>query len=287
MQFSKITWDDKTAIDRILQGKNYTACEYRFNHLYIWKDAADITVSVDGDTVFIRDGSINGFMMPITSNVINAFGRLERHCAETGESMTVYGVTAEAVSQLAQSSRYNIAEHRDLFDYLYSAEDLITLRGKKLHAKRNHLNRFKETYDYRFAPLTRNDVDECLEMEKVWAEKRGNDTAVSNEQSAITNALYNMDGLGLSGGVIRVDNTLAAFTVGQTTDIGMGIVHFEKANTDYDGIYTAINQMYAEYAFSEMTTVNRQEDMGIENLRKAKLSYRPLQLVEKYTVTLK
>lgn len=287
MRFHAITWEDKNAFDRIMRDKSYEACEYRFSHLYIWKDADNIRICVDGDTVYICECKINGCMMPITSDITDAFLALERHYEELGEPLRVYGVTAEAADELRKTGRYNIEEMRELYDYLYNAEDIISLRGKKYHSKRNHISKFKELYNYEFSPMRPNDISECLEMERAWAGKHGDEGTVNDEKSSIENAIYNMDKLGLTGGIIRVNNKLAAFTIGQATDSGMGIVHFEKADTDYTGIYAAINQMYAEYAFSGMQTINRQDDMGLENLRKAKLSYHPARLVEKYKVTLK
>lgn len=225
--------------------------------------------------------------MPVTSDIVSAFVNIERYYEEAGEPFRVYGVTKEAAEELRKTGRYNIEEMRDLYDYLYSAEDIITLKGKRFHSKRNHISKFKELYNYEFKPMQSSDISECIEMEMEWAKKHGDEGTVYDEKSAIKNAIYNMEKLELSGGVIRVDNRLAAFTIGQATGSGMGIVHFEKADTDYAGIYTALNQMYAEYAFSEMETINRQEDMGLENLRKAKQSYHPIKLVEKYKVTLK
>ncbi len=287
MRFHKITLDDKPAFDRIMHNRVYEACEYRFSHLYIWKDADNIKICIEGDTIYICECNIGGCMMPVTSDIASAFVNIERYYEEAGEPFRVYGVTKEAAEELRKTGRYNIEEMRDLYDYLYSAEDIITLKGKRFHSKRNHISKFKELYNYEFKPMQSSDISECIEMEMEWAKKHGDEGTVYDEKSAIKNAIYNMEKLELSGGVIRVDNRLAAFTIGQATGSGMGIVHFEKADTDYAGIYTALNQMYAEYAFSEMETINRQEDMGLENLRKAKQSYHPIKLVEKYKVTLK
>ncbi len=175
---------------------------------------------------------------------------------------------------------------RSLSDYIYDTQDLINLSGKKYHQKRNHLNAFISKYDHKYIPVHHGDK----EAQKLLRETAdalyipNGDPDFEDEQIVINELLENFDALGVVAGIIVCDGQPVAYSIGEKMSQNMALIHIEKANRAYSGAYAAINKMFAEHEFSDTQFINREEDMGIEGLRKAKLSYRPAQLGEYYTV---
>jgi hypothetical protein len=182
-------------------------------------------------------------------------------------------------------------EDRDFFDYLYLADDLINLRGKKFDGKRNHINKFKKLYEYEYEKLTAAHIDDCL---RIMYDRcvdndcdclRGLEYACDRKPSA--ELLENFESLDCKGALIKVGGHYEAFTVGEALNRDTAVIYIEKANATVAGIYAFINQQFCEREWAGMTYINREEDEGIPGLRKAKLSYHPIRLIEKYTVVCK
>lgn len=179
-----------------------------------------------------------------------------------------------------------ISKERDLFEYVYEAEKLRSLSGKALHSKRNHINKFESKYESRFEYIT---PDNKIELEKAIVSLRENNgfeentTMLVDEDAAIDKLYENFDALGLVAGVLYADGEIAAYTIGEMINDDTALIHVEKAQRNIDGAYTVINQRFITAAFPTALYANREEDMGIEGLRKAKLSYSPLQFDEIYS----
>ena len=185
-----------------------------------------------------------------------------------------------------------VTEERDLWDYLYAAEKLDTLSGKHLHAKRNHIHRFEEENDWRFAPLAEVDFPACRDLLGKWLASSGEDErdGVEEEHRAIERAFQYWDALGLDGGALWVGRELAAFSLGEMTSPDTFDVHFEKADANLDGAYPMINREFVRHIRAqhpEVRWINREDDMGRESLRRSKQSYHPDRMVEKYKLELK
>jgi hypothetical protein len=181
--------------------------------------------------------------------------------------------------------------NRSVSDYIYSSEKLVNLTGKKLQSKRNHINRFKRENEWEYGSLSGNPslIKECKEMLDQWMEinMADKDPSLVYDDVATTLMLDNFEYLGLKGGVIRVRGKIVAFTIGEPLTRDTFVVHVEKAYTSIHGAYSIINQQFAEHETTGFTYINREEDMGFENLRNAKLSYQPDILLEKYNARLK
>lgn len=174
------------------------------------------------------------------------------------------------------------------WDYVYSRESLATLKGKKLHGKRNHINKFLSKYpDFEYRKLDKSMIEDCIALYDLWIEdKDGKESkSMEDEKKSVQLALHNMDELELTGGAIYIDGKLCAFTVGERLHPHIQLIHIEKANTEYEGIFPMINQQYILHECEGVELVNREEDMGIEGMRKAKRSYNPLKMVEKYMLS--
>jgi len=183
----------------------------------------------------------------------------------------------------------NISLNQDYSDYLYDAADLRDLSGKDLHGKRNHFNRFCRSYpDYVYSPAQASDRDEALALVKAWCDEKKLDclNLCLSDYRAIRQLYEDFDRLDIRGGSIRIGGRLAAFALGSLLNGDTAVIHFEKADATYHGIYSAINKLVLDHAFPEVLYVNREEDMGIGGLRKAKQSYCPIRLIDKYEAIL-
>lgn len=227
------------------------------------------------------------YMMPVgTGDVKPVLEALIKDAEEMGAKLRMLGVCVgmKADIEAAMPGRFTFTEDRDYFDYIYLRTDLATLKGKKFQAKRNHINKFKKQYpDYEYKPLTPDLVPECLKLEEEWCRANNceEQLALGAERKSMTYALNHMEALGLTGGVLHVNGKIAAFTYGAPINHETWDTCVEKADTGIEGSYAMINYEYANHIDEQYIYVNREEDLGPEGLRKAKLSYQPVILLEK------
>jgi len=182
----------------------------------------------------------------------------------------------------------DVAGSRGQWDYLYKAEELATLSGNRFHKKKNLFNQFLKKYpDYQYMPLTLECVEEVLRMQKKWClwNECPESDALRAENIAIFRVLSHWDQLpGLTGGFLSLDGKVVAYTVGEQLTTDTLVIHFEKGDTQYKGVYQAINCFFARDAVGKFTYINREQDLDDEGLRKAKESYNPVDYVRKNTV---
>lgn len=295
IDFKRITLDDKRAISACLLDNRCPTCDFSFPNLYAWAPRFGTEFDVKDETLFLRfneNKSSHFYMMPVGKMPMKK--RLEillEDAASRNQPFVMKGVTCNMwdLMQEAMPNTFISQNDRDNAEYLYSAEKLATLSGKKLQKKRNHLNRFKaDNPDWEYYPiLTSQQIDECKAMLKVW-DKITHDDEHNNYDYIATNIMLdNFNELDLKGGAIKVHGELIAFAVGSKLTPDTFVVHVEKAFGEINGAYTIINQQFAEHEGAGFKYINREEDMGIEGLRKAKLSYYPELLLEEAIVTLK
>lgn len=236
------------------------------------------------------------FIVPLVGNNSSNLGVFLDKCIEFFRNQNLpfllKGVTKELVEKIEKirPNTFNFQLNREVSDYLYSAETLLTLGGRKLSRKRNHIKNFKKNYpQYLYSDLTEDLIPEAIEFIREWCRKKGckDDEDLRCERDAAIEALNNFSVLGLTGGVIVIDGKVEGVTFGEALNNDTVIIHVEKGNAAINGIYPVINQEFLLHNWQHMKFVNREEDMGIPELRKAKESYYPIGLVEKYLVTLK
>ena len=173
-------------------------------------------------------------------------------------------------------------------DYVYEAANLIDLSGKALHAKRNHVNRFFREYpEYIYHSVSVDDRDDCLALVASWCAEKKLDclNLLESDYLAIRTLFDKFNELPVRGGVIRIGGSVSAFAIGSSCH-SLGVIHFEKARSDIIGLYAAINKLVVEHEFTDCNEINREEDIGIEGLRKAKQSYNPIRMIHKYEAVL-
>jgi len=185
--------------------------------------------------------------------------------------------------------RIAIEEQRGSWDYLYSISELVELKGKRFHKKRNLLNQFTKNYNFQFIPFGIEAIHMAMAMQEDWCTWRDCESSnvLAAENNAISRVLNSWGKIGgLIGGAIIVNETMAAYTVAESLSADMLLIHFEKGNTDFKGVYQAINQLFLENSGKNYEIVNREQDLDDEGLRKAKLSYHPVDFIKKYRVNL-
>jgi hypothetical protein len=221
-------------------------------------------------------------------DVPRALNKLYAYFQENNWPFIIRDVEASVVDVIRKNNPegFKFIEDRGNFDYVYNAQDLIELRGRRYHGKKNHVNTFRNTYgNYVNLPLNQDMVDACIEYETAWFEQReAADDSLQIEKQAVIEALRNFSALKLAGTVIFVDNKVVAFTFGERLNEDTAVVHVEKADPNYKGLYAVINQEFCRDNWQNMKYVNRQEDLGIPGLIKAKQSYHPVKMIEKYIV---
>lgn len=289
--FKPINIEDKKIITSFTYPSNYRNCDYSFANICSWRFLYDTEYAVVDGQLLIRFRIENktrvAYMTPTgQGDLKQAVELLEKDSLKQGHPLCMLGVTQDARDELEKvlPGAFFYIPERDYFDYIYLREDLATLKGKKYQSKRNHINNFNKKYEYKFVPLSEELVPECLELECKWykANHEENDTdALKAERRSMTYALNHFSELGLIGGGICVDGQIVAFSFGAAINHDTFGVHVEKADVNYEGAYAVINKELASHLPEQYTYVNREEDLGIPGLRKAKLSYNPVILLEK------
>jgi hypothetical protein len=233
------------------------------------------------------------YMMPVgEGNLEETLNELIEDARQEGEPFCMLGVCSCMREDLEaiMPGQFGFTVDRDYADYIYLRSDLATLKGKKFQSKRNHINKFRNTYpDYKYSPITKDRIQECLELEAKWCKANDCDQqeGTGNERRALIYALNHFEELGLTGGILHVNGQIVAFTFGMPINKETFGVHVEKADTSIDGAYAMINYEFANHIPEQYIYINREEDLGIEGLRKAKLSYHPETILEKYMACLK
>lgn len=258
--------------------------EYNLSYLLLWREVEDIHIAVTADSLFVWQRASGNFLFPVSPDPAAAVEELYSFCREKKVPFVLKSVPAEVIPLL--SPEYKAERDRDLDDYLYTPEKLIGLHGKHLQAKRNHISQFVKNYEFIVDELSAASERECLEMDAQWtALHEEYSKEIHEERMAIINAFKYWNILDLKGIALRIDGKIAAFTIGEIVRDGTeAIVHFEKGDIDYMGIYAAINHSFCEKYLASVTYIDRQEDVGLEGLRKSKLSYHPDLMAEKYIV---
>lgn len=292
--FKDIEIDCKNILDKYFDLVDYEACEYCFTTLYMWKDLYNTKYYVEDDFAIVAGEYENkGFIiLPLAKkeNMNKAFDFIIKNFEKQHKQIHLKAINKEVVEYLQSvyGDRFEYIEERNNFDYIYDGESLRTLAGRKNQKKRNHLNSFVKEYGDRveYKKLEETDFDECINLLKEWSKDKDESIELDSEFKAIKRIFKNYeklkDTLKISG--IYIDSKLEAFSIGEMLNDNMAVIHVEKANADIRGLYPYINQQFLLNEFSDVEFVNREEDLGIEGLRKAKLSYHPVKFAEKYTV---
>jgi len=303
MDYRKIKLTDADVLHKYIDGDDNWCCDITMGNLILWDPdkTTEWRIMEEYDVLIIRyieNGEYNYIVPDFKGFHAEVLFKISDEIEKEGKKGRLVFVPQKDESVIetisAMTGKFECREARDTWDYIYDVEKLAGLTGSKYHKKKNHLNKFMKEYDFSYEPISALNLEECRKVKNEWLEN-----ALKREEGAedikhmlwenkmLDDALNHYEALGFVGGALRVDGKVKAFTMGEKKSENMFVTHYEKADISVDGIYVAINQ---QFAFNELLGkykyVNREDDMGMEGLRNAKLSYHPDLLYEKYAVDL-
>ncbi|MDR2139318.1 MAG: phosphatidylglycerol lysyltransferase domain-containing protein [Tannerella sp.] len=295
LSFKPISIADKDAITACTYPSRFLNCDFAFANMCSWRFLYDSEFAVVDGFLLIRflieekGRKHQVYMFPVgNGDFRHIIAVLEDDARANGHPLWILGVTPDekkTLNQLFPSEFIYIVE-RDYFDYIYLRSDLQQLKGKKYQAKRNHINKFRDNYRYTSLPLTPDLAPKCMELECKWY--RDNHTEedaedLEHEHRSIAFALNHFRELDLLGCALCVEGEIIAFTYGSPINRYTFGVHVEKADIRYEGVFSVINREFVSCLPEQFLYINREEDLGISGLRRSKLSYHPVILLEKNT----
>lgn len=292
--FKDISIFDKSAVLHYTVKSNRRNCDLSFSNLCSWSFYYRTQFAVWKDFLIFKFWANDelAYMMPVGDGDLKSIIReMVQDARQEKQPFRLLGVCADMREKLESvyHNDFDFVYDRDYDDYVYLHSDLATLAGKKFQPKRNFVNRFKKNNEYEYCDLQTSDVAECLALEEQWfkANDGSSNESTIHERKALTFALQHFEALGLFGGVLRVKGRIVAFTFGMPINHDTFGVHVEKADTSVEGSYAMINYEFANHIPDQYIYMNREEDLGKEGLRKAKLSYHPALMLKKYMARLK
>lgn len=286
LEFTPIDLDRQQQYRDMLQQCDQIASDYSFINIWSWQEEYGLQWAWQDQLVWIRQSSPKPALWAPVGNWSavawsDAMARAKQICS------CMIRIPKKLLDhwQGHLSDDIRIVEAREHWDYLYEREDLANLRGNRFHKKKNLVNQFKKKYEHTYLPMGSEMVLYALEMQNNWCMWRDceNHDTLAAENRAIAKVLRNWQSLqGITGGALRVDDWLAAYTIAETMPDNTLLIHFEKGDPEYKGSYQAINQFFVNRIEGDFHLVNREQDLGDEGLRKAKMSYHPVDFVRKF-----
>lgn len=289
MNFKKIELCDQEKLLPFLQNAQELTCEISFVNLLIWQPLYHNCYCIEDNTLFLKsyDKNIETYSLPFgdiksgMQKIIDRLGKLPVIWAQGGKRFDEF--------KLMFGDKYDIYESRNEFDYIYNTVDLINLSGKKYHSKRNHISTFSKQFDWHYEDISQSNINAVKDCANTWYSQYGSkmDEELKTEKKGVNLMLENMDYLGLKGGAIIVNDQVVAFTLGSAVNEQIYNIHTEKAVPGFETAYTVINREFAAKNLAGYKYINREDDLGIDGLRRSKLSYKPEILLPKYICTVK
>jgi hypothetical protein len=291
-RFKALELDDRPALQDLFWRYQPETSELTFTNLFIWRRRYGFHWSTLKDwllVVSMPEGAEPVGFPPLgpgtrAEAVRSVFRWLaEEHAAAAPR---IERADSRLAAELSTSGEFVIEPDRPQFDYSYRTADLIDLAGSRYHGKRNHIARLHERHAVTYAPLEASHIIPCLNLAETWCtyKRCEEDMGLMDEWDAVKECLAHFQVLNVKGGVLLIEGRVEAFTLGERLNEKTAVVHIEKANPDIPGLYTAVNREFCRNEWSAVPFINREQDLGEEGLRKAKLSYHPLRFVEKFTV---
>ena len=273
--------EDKAVFDAYLEGDPSEVCELVFANIYMWKDSEHPRwTTLNGSLCVLVEPDFEPpyFLPPVGGERVP-----ETVAALLAHTPRLSRVPETFVAR--HGSGFQVEEDRGNFDYVYSRPELAELKGKKYDGKRNRIRKFESTCAHEYHALTRADVPGCARLLEDWfEEKRNGDPYMKAEKIAIFEALASFESIGLKGGVVKVGGRIEAFTMGGRLTSDTVVIPIEIANPGLVGLAQWINREFVRREWAGYAFVNREQDMNVEGLRQAKLSYQPVRLVKKFNI---
>jgi uncharacterized protein len=294
-EFKPIELEDKEIFLKYLGEYNFHTYEYSFLNLYLWRKLCNVEYSiVEGALVIKKTEKEKGtyFMQPLgyrsetLKSLVEKLNSVKERCPDM--KYLFRDIEEPFLLELKENfgDSIKLCEDVNNFDYIYESEKLVTLSGRKLHGKKNHYNQFINSYTPEVRDLKEEGVvKDCMDFMLDWYENKTSEGEhLEFELEGTRDVLRNFEYLDACGMAVYVEGKIVGFTIGEKVNKDMAIIHIEKGDANYRGVYAYINKTFAENYLSDVTFINREEDLGIEGLRRAKSSYNPIKLEKKYII---
>ncbi len=295
LYFKRLVSADKALYDQYYQKTNTCLTDLTFNCRIAWDEVFKTEMAIYLDScLLISDGgrfTDPHLLMPLgemdSQKLDEILLAVSSEFQKRGWKLKVMCIDEKQLELFENLSHFrtDINYNEDSSDYIYDAEALRSLSGNILHKKRNHVNKFMRLYpDFKFSRIQKADEEDCLALVKAWCVSKNIDPEdiVESDYRVIKRLFTDFEQLDIYGGVIRISGEVKAFALGSKGNDNCAYIHFEKADQSVHGIYAAINQLVLQEEFPTTAFVNREEDLGIPGLRKAKQSYAPISIRHKY-----
>lgn len=285
IEFKPLELSDKEIIENHFSKTNFNNAEKNFSNLFMWRHTYDYEYALINDCLCIK-GKSRETKTPFchfpygNCKIQSPLPILEEAFKKEGQNLIIKPLLPEMKECLEKATNnFEIIEDRDSFDYVYTSEKLIHLKGKKLRTKRRWVKKFTENYNYSYEKINEENLKEAKEFTLNIIKNTNND---EDEIIAMGEMFDNFFVLGITGCIVRVDGKVVGVSTGEALTEDTVLIHCERCSQEYEGIYNFINQEFCKREWSDYTYINREEDLGIEGLRYAKLTYRPDNLLSKY-----
>ncbi|OPZ66205.1 MAG: hypothetical protein BWY84_00327 [Candidatus Aerophobetes bacterium ADurb.Bin490] len=285
--------EHREIIEQALEKRQPEVSEHNFTEIFMWKDSRQLSLSFMDNCFIISGKSGDAYFMHLplgAEGVPSAIKKVLGYFRDKSIKCGLYALVPGEFEKFSVDSEEFIKEPlRDQFDYVYLRDDLARLEGRKYDGKRNLIKKFKEANSFSFEKITGANIEECIIFQEHWCKVRNcpDDLSLNEESTGVMEVLKNYSRLSCTGGALRIGGEIQGITVASRLNKDTALVHIEKANANYKGIYQVINNTFVTEMLDGFEFVNREQDVGVEGLRKAKLSYYPHHMVEKHMVYLR
>lgn len=288
-EFKVLGLEDRAFVEAVFRRSAPLTSEQTFTNLFAWRRVYQYRLCRYRDSLLVlkSSGGRFSFLAPLVEE--DAAGALDDcFCwlVDRGHRPLVERAGEDLVARLP-AGRFDVVHDRDNDDYLYRVADLVELKGERYHAKLNLWNQFTRKYHYRYRPVSRDMLGSCARFLRRWCERRRCDefSGMEEEKCAVARMIGHFPRLGAGGGAIEIGGSIVALTLGEALNRDTLVIHMEKADERFTGVYQAINREFLRHRAAGFTWVNREQDLGVPGLRQAKKSYHPARMIRKYRLT--
>jgi hypothetical protein len=292
LEWNPLTLVDRNRIEARLFELNIQLSNINYTNFMMWSHKREYQFAWHQEALFLRvrvQGKDWEYFFPMPPLLgEDCMGFLVSSVKEMSTELAFRTLDLDQVSQVRNffSQEVRVESLENQFDYVYLTQDLVNLSGSRFHSKRNFVNQFEARYNHQYFTISNDNIEDIRIACHNWLYRDGEpDKQLVDEWIGINYLLDNIDNLSFVGAVIYVENKVVAFTLGELLNLNTVVIHVEKADQTYRGSYPMIANAYLKQCWPQTTFVNREEDLGIEGLRKSKKSYQPKLMVEKYCVS--
>lgn len=284
-EFEPLRKEMKSLFDEMFLKMQPQISEFTFTNLYCWRNAYGFSVSMLDGFIILRSNAKRAYSFFLPAGSLDSRPIIEKILKDS--KATFIRLPEKIIDSFKDDISFSVSFDRDNSDYLYKKTDLTLLKGQKYDGKRNLIKKFKSNYKYDYVKLNASNAGECFGFEERWCVVKDCNSVESldKERSAIKEMINSFTDFNLSGAAIKVNGAICAIAIGEKLNADTFVIHVLKADYNLPGLYQVINNEFIMNEAGNFEYVNFEQDLGVEGLRNAKLSYHPFEIVKKYTLT--